>query len=396
MIGTTTQGREIVAVRITQKPKKGGKRAKDRPAVLYQGTTHAREWISTEVTRRLMQYFAGNSTTARKLRRQRELWFVPVVNPDGYQYTFDHERLWRKNLRDNDGDEQITNLDGVDINRNYPEHWGYDDEGSEPEISSDTYRGPSAASEPETQASINLVRRIDPVLTDSYHSYGPLLLYPEGWQVQTPARDLPVYLALSGNDEEPAVEGTDPDVSAELYTTNGEFTDWAHHEQDVLAWTSELNEGCEGCGFVFPDDEGLVQHEFEINLPFAIDMARSAADPAKPKSHLGNRTEPFYLSLTERGPHVLEQSPGGLPLQRLLRRSAAGRGARPQQRSRRHAQLPDQRRAHAQGRHPALERWRDLRRGIRHLLRDPARGRPRHRPGRLGRGLVHGQRPQQG
>ena len=302
VIGTTTQGREIVAVRITQKPKKGGKRAKDRPAVLYQGTTHAREWISTEVTRRLMQYFAGNSTTARKLRRQRELWFVPVVNPDGYQYTFDHERLWRKNLRDNDGDGQVTNLDGVDINRNYPEHWGYDDEGSEPEISSDTYRGPSAASEPETQASINLVRRIDPVLTDSYHSYGPLLLYPEGWQVQTPARDLPVYLALSGNDEEPAVEGTDPDVSAELYTTNGEFTDWAHHEQDVLAWTSELNEGCDGCGFVFPDDEGLVQHEFEINLPFAIDMARSAADPARPKSHLGNRTEPFYLSLTDEDP----------------------------------------------------------------------------------------------
>ena len=180
VIGTTTQGREIVAVRITQKPKKGGKRAKDRPAVLYQGTTHAREWISTEVTRRLMQYFAGNSTTARKLRRQRELWFVPVVNPDGYQYTFDHERLWRKNLRDNDGDGQVTNLDGVDINRNYPEHWGYDDEGSEPEISSDTYRGPSAASEPETQASINLVRRIDPVLTRQLPLLRPAAALPGG------------------------------------------------------------------------------------------------------------------------------------------------------------------------------------------------------------------------
>ena len=126
---------------------KGGHAAaqsKDRPAVLYQGTTHAREWISTEVTRRLMEYFAGNSTTARKLRRTRELWFLPVVNPDGYQYTFDHERLWRKNLRDNDGDGQITNLDGVDINRNYPEHWGYDDEGSNTEISSETYRGTAA------------------------------------------------------------------------------------------------------------------------------------------------------------------------------------------------------------------------------------------------------------
>jgi hypothetical protein len=299
VIGTTTQGREIVAVRITEQRRGHGHhdRISRRPAVLYQGTTHAREWISTEVTRRLMEYFAGNSNTAKSLRRTRQLWFVPVVNPDGYQYTFDGDRLWRKNLRDNDGDGQITNLDGVDINRNYPEHWRYDDEGSSSETSSQTYRGPAAASEPETQANMDLVRRIEPKLVDSYHSYGPLLLYPEGWQIQTPARDLPVYIALSGNDAEPAVEGTDPDVSAELYTTNGEFTDWAHHEEDVLAWTSELDEGCDGCGFVFPDDEDLVQHEFEINLPFAIDMARSAADPARPSSHLGNTTEPFYLEL---------------------------------------------------------------------------------------------------
>ena len=80
-----------------------------------------------------------------------ELWFVISANPDGYQYTFDHERLWRKNLRDNDGDGQITVADGVDPNRNFAEHWGYDNEGSSPDPADDTYRGPSAASEPETQ-----------------------------------------------------------------------------------------------------------------------------------------------------------------------------------------------------------------------------------------------------
>ena len=55
---------------------------------------------------------------------------MPVANPDGYQYTFDTERLWRKNLRDNDADGQITNADGVDLNRNYDINWRYDDEGS--------------------------------------------------------------------------------------------------------------------------------------------------------------------------------------------------------------------------------------------------------------------------
>ena len=53
-----------------------------------------------------------------------------VANPDGYQYTFDPERLWRKNLRDNNDDGQITVGDGVDPNRNFDEHWGYDNEGS--------------------------------------------------------------------------------------------------------------------------------------------------------------------------------------------------------------------------------------------------------------------------
>jgi Zinc carboxypeptidase/Immune inhibitor A peptidase M6 len=318
VIGETTQGRDIVAVRVTKESNDGGARIADRPAVLYQGTTHAREWISTEVTRRLMEYAAGDSQVARRLRKKRQLWFVPVVNPDGYQYTFDTERLWRKNLRDNDGDNQITNLDGVDLNRNYPEHWGYDDEGSEPEISSNTYRGPSPASEPETQANIGLVERIDPVFALSYHSYGPLLLYPEGWQVQTPARDLPIYLALTGNDDEPAVRGFDPDVSAELYTTNGEFTDWAHGTQDVLAWTPELEEGCAGCGFVFPDNEDLVERQYRINRPFALDLAWSAADPARPDSHLGNTTEPFHLDLTDFDPTFTNNPLADLTFKRSL------------------------------------------------------------------------------
>ena len=74
--------------------------------------------------------WANNDRQTKKLLQSTELWFVPIMNPDGYQYTFTNERLWRKNLRDNDGDGQTTNNDGVDPNRNYPEHFKYDEEGS--------------------------------------------------------------------------------------------------------------------------------------------------------------------------------------------------------------------------------------------------------------------------
>ena len=88
----------------------------------------------------------------------------PRANPDGYQYTFDVDRLWRKNLRDNNGDGEITPGDGVDLNRNYPEHWNYDDEGSSSTFASETYRGPAPVSEPETQA--------DNALFDMLPSFG--------------------------------------------------------------------------------------------------------------------------------------------------------------------------------------------------------------------------------
>ncbi len=70
----------------------------------------------------------------------------------------------------------------------------------------------------------------------------------------------------------------------------------------TLAFTPELEQGCAGCGFVFPDDEALVQAQFEKTLPFDLDIARSATNPANPSSHLGNTVKPFYLSQTEVDP----------------------------------------------------------------------------------------------
>jgi len=298
VLGHTGQGREIIAVKLTQ----GARDVPDgtRPAVLYSSTQHAREWISTEVNRRLMNHYVNrwraNDRAVRRLLKTTELWFILVANPDGYQYTFDHERLWRKNLRDNNGDGQTQVGDGVDPNRNFPHHWGHDEEGSSSIQSSDTYRGPAPLSEPETQAMVGLLDRIGFAFQVNWHSNGQWLLYAEGWQTSTPTADDPIYYAMSGNLDDPAIDDFHPGLSSDvLYVTNGETTDYAHAVTGALAWTPELSAGCEGCGFVFPDDPALVEEEFQRNLPFAHSVARSAVDPANPKTVTGIQTKPFYV-----------------------------------------------------------------------------------------------------
>jgi Zinc carboxypeptidase len=299
-LGTTYQGREILAIKLTQGAR--GKRDGSRPAVLYSSVQHAREWIASEVNRRLMNWYIDgwhdSDREITRLLRKTELWFVLVANPDGYQYTFDVERLWRKNLRDNNSDRQITIGDGVDPNRNYPNHWKYDEEGSSSIPSSDTYRGPAPVSEPETQALKGLLDRIGFAFQVNYHSVGEWLLYAEGWQIATPTADDPIYFALSGNLDRPAIPGFHPGLSSDvLYVTNGETTDYAHAATGALAWTPELGDGCpnEDCGFVFPDNEAEVQKEFERNLSFALSVAKSADDPDDPESSLGIETKPFYI-----------------------------------------------------------------------------------------------------
>ena len=90
-IGTTLNGREILALKVTQGAR--GQADGSRPAVLFSATQHAREWIATEIDRRLMYHYIegwrDNDKQIKNLLKSTELWFVPVMNPDGYQYTFD-------------------------------------------------------------------------------------------------------------------------------------------------------------------------------------------------------------------------------------------------------------------------------------------------------------------
>ncbi|TDD17608.1 zinc carboxypeptidase [Kribbella turkmenica] len=316
-VGSTVQGKQIEAVKVT----KHARHLKDgtRPAVLYMGAQHAREWITPEMVRRLMHHVIdnyGQDAEITKLVDTTELWFLPVANPDGYDYTFTGDRLWRKNLRDNNADGATAPGDGVDLNRNFPFKWGYDNEGSSPDPFSETYRGTAPASEPEIRAVDRLFRQVGFTELINYHSAAELILYGVGWQVSTPTPDDVIAAAMAGDDANPAVPGYDPDISAELYTTNGETDGHASNRYGILAFTPEMStcqavsaadpddewlpEDCVSV-FTFPDDEGLIQAEFAKNVPFALSVAKSAHDPDDPVSVVGKKAadlvaDPFEVS----------------------------------------------------------------------------------------------------
>lgn len=294
--GTTYGGRDILALQVTKGAT--GKNIARRPAVLYNSMQHAREWLAGETCRRTLDYVldnygdatpAGRSVT--RLVDTTELWFVCVNNPDGYEYTFTPgNRLWRKNLADNDANGVIVPGDGVDPNRNFSSNWGLDDEGSSPDPADETYRGPTPASEPETEAMERLFAEINPVFQKNDHTAAELLLYPQGFQQDTPTADDEIFSALAGDPFEPAIEGFLPELSAGLYITNGDFTDWAYSKRKTLSFTPEGTESdVPGVSvFEYADDEAKIEAEFQRHLPFVTDLARTADDPTDVESHLGN------------------------------------------------------------------------------------------------------------
>jgi hypothetical protein len=311
--GTSLNGQELVAYKVTANAHTSADGSK--PGVMYHAAQHAREWISVEVVRRLFDHVvtnrANDASGIPAVLASSELWFVPVVNVDGYDYTFQTRasRLWRKTLRDNNNDGVINTGDGVDPNRNFSEKWRYDDEGSSSNPGVDSYRGTTPESEPEVSSFHELMRRIQPEFHIDYHSYANLVLYPLGWQVETYGTDNPLMEALAGTDQNPSVGGYDPDVGGELYTTNGEITDTMYLQHGILSYTIELDGGSGAPvggttqagndvgrnpgGFVFQDREADVQSVFANNLPFALDLARSAPTPDQPVSHIGAQVPDF-------------------------------------------------------------------------------------------------------
>jgi hypothetical protein len=305
VVGQTYNGRDFIAIQVTKGAT--GDNIAGRPAVIYNAMQHAREWLAGETCKRQLLYTLkhyGTSTAAgREITRivdNTELWFMCVSNPDGYEYTFTPgNRLWRKNLRDNNGDGVIAAGDGVDPNRNFARNWGRDDEGSSPRPDSETYRGPSAASEPETQAMVELMELTDAVFQKNDHTAAALLLYPQGFQQDTPTADDPIFKALAGEDvTRPGIPGFVPELSAGLYITNGDLTDFGYTDEGILGFTPEGTPASDPSvsGFEYADSETAIEQEFRRHLEFFLDLAKSAGDPDDPHSHLEIDTPDIVVS----------------------------------------------------------------------------------------------------
>ncbi len=250
-LGLSHEGRDVWMVKISDQPDQN----EGEPAILYTALTHAREPEGMMVLVYYMFYLLENYGTDPEvtyLVNEREMYFVPTVNPDGYERNRATDPagggMWRKNRRVNGG-----GVYGVDLNRNYSFRWGHDNQGSSPTPSSDLYRGPAPFSEPETSA-IRAFHQGRTITTAfHYHTYGNYEIHPFGYANNTYPPEPDFTLFQFYGSEISAMNGFLVGTCWQTvqYATNGDAVDWSYGEQveknKVFAFTPEV--GTQGDGF---------------------------------------------------------------------------------------------------------------------------------------------------
>lgn len=241
------QGRNIWWVKISDNPNVD----EAEPELLYDALHHAREAAGLSQLIFYMWYLLENYATnpdVKFLVDNTEMFFVPCVNPDGYEYNRTTNPggggMWRKNRRNNG-----SNF-GVDLNRNYGYNWGYDNIGSSPTSSSDTYRGTAGFSEPETQAMRNFCNARQFATALNAHTYSNLLIYPWGYipSLYTPDSATFVNWSILMCETSRFLYGTGDQTVG--YVVNGDSDDWMYGEQmtkpKILAMTPEAGSASDG------------------------------------------------------------------------------------------------------------------------------------------------------
>ncbi|MGD2109581.1 MAG: M14 family metallocarboxypeptidase, partial [Phycisphaerae bacterium] len=288
-LGQTLEGRSIYGMRVTAVAD-----VANAPAVLFNGTQHAREWISPMVCMyiadALVQTYDGDAEV-QGLMDEVVFYIVPIVNADGYVYAWDVERLWRKNRRDNGG-----SCFGVDNNRNWGFNWG-DDASSSSDPCGQTFRGGGPFSEPETQVLRDFILAHPRILAHmDVHSYGQDLFSPYGEiSGQPPEPDRTTFQTLNAELSAAifAVHGMVYDARPSTSYLSGGCAVWTYNDRDILSWTLELRD--EGTyGFLLPADQIIptCEENFEgvkvlagyIALPFTFSFPQGLPGRVTPNT----------------------------------------------------------------------------------------------------------------
>jgi len=232
VIGLSYEGRDMKVLKLSS----GGS---GKPAIWIDSAIHAREWIAPAVNTYVINELLLNVNNA-DLINGLDFYFLPFVNPDGYDYTFTNERLWRKTRSNHTG-----SCLGVDCNRNFGFMWGIDDEGSSTNPCTETYRGPSAYSEPEAENTKNYIERkandTNWTVFITLHSYGQLWLSPYGFSETIFPDDFEELKSMSDSCVAAltAIHGTPYRTGSSsqiLYKSNGSSRDWAKGSE-IFKWS---------------------------------------------------------------------------------------------------------------------------------------------------------------
>ncbi len=273
-IGLTIEGRNQWVIKISDNPDVD----EDEPEVFYNSLTHAREPAGCAALLYFMEYLVTNygiDPEATYLVDNRELYFLPVVNPDGYYYNEETNPngggMWRKNRRENwDGSY------GVDLNRNYGHMWGYDNLGSSPDPDYALYRGTGPFSEPEIANVRDFIISRDFKIVHNFHTYSNLELWAPSYDRFFDNRQ--EFYANLG-DTLTQYNGYDPSVGWVLYPTNGDADDWIWGDTlskpQIVSLTVEIGSSWDG----FWPEPSRIPELCEENLFPNMYLARIADNP---------------------------------------------------------------------------------------------------------------------
>lgn len=176
-VGKSYEGRNMRAILISNNITR---ESAEKPLMFIDAGIHAREWIAPATALFVIQQLMENSSYYERELNMYDWLIWPLVNPDGYEYTHEKDRLWRKNRRPA-SQQNASSCVGADLNRNFDYYWSYS--GVSNKECSEIYAGPQAFSEPESVALRDLLLSINASckMYLTLHSYGNYLLYPWGY-----------------------------------------------------------------------------------------------------------------------------------------------------------------------------------------------------------------------